>query len=109
MIVKLFTRKIVAFSLLVLFAFSSVISARPNQNPFWQQDDEVVKLPPVNWIRSRTIDVKHIAIDLKFDGKKNKPTVRQRLRLRLSAIPTKLRWTRRRCKLAKFFWLPAQI
>ena len=33
-------------------------------------DDETEKLPPVNWIRSRKIDTKHIAIDLKFDWQK---------------------------------------
>lgn len=32
--------------------------------------DDVKKLPPVNWIRSRTIDVKHVAIDLRFDWDK---------------------------------------
>ena len=33
-------------------------------------DDESQKLPPVNWIRSRTIDTKHIALDLRFDWDK---------------------------------------
>ena len=33
-------------------------------------DDETEKLPPVNWIRSRTIDTKHIALDLRFDWAK---------------------------------------
>ena len=28
------------------------------------------KLPPVNWIRSRTIDTKHIALDLRFNWEK---------------------------------------
>lgn len=28
------------------------------------------KLPPANWIRSRRIDVKHIALDLRFDWRK---------------------------------------
>ena len=32
--------------------------------------DETEKLPPVNWIRSRTIDTKNIALDLRFDWDK---------------------------------------
>ncbi len=35
-----------------------------------QEKQEKRKLPPVNYIRSRAIDVKHIAIDLKFDWDK---------------------------------------
>ena len=71
MSIKPLARKLLAFSLLFLFVFSSISSARPAKNPFWQlQDDEVVKLPPVNWVRSRMIDVKHVAIDLKFDWDK---------------------------------------
>ena len=71
MILKPLSRKILAFSMLVLLGFSSIpAAARPQKNPLLpvrQQEDEVKKLPPVNWIRSRQIDVKHIAIDLKFD------------------------------------------
>ncbi len=70
MILKPIARKILAFSMLVLLGFSSVVSARPLKNPFLREDGEVKKLPPVNWIRSRQIDVKHIAIDLKFDWEK---------------------------------------
>ena len=70
MIVNSFARKTLAFSLSVLFAFSSIAAARPSTNPFWQTD-EVVKLPPVNWIRSRMIDVKHVSIDLRFDWEKS--------------------------------------
>lgn len=32
--------------------------------------DDSKKLPPTNWIRSRKIDIKHIAIDLRFDWQK---------------------------------------
>jgi aminopeptidase N len=68
---KPLSRKVLAFSMLVLLGFSSIVSARPGLiNPFLQPDGEVKKLPPVNWIRSRQIDVKHIAIDLKFDWEK---------------------------------------
>ncbi len=70
MILKPLARKIVAFSMLVLLGFSGIVSARPLKNPFLTQEGEVKKLPPVNWIRSRQIDVKHIAIDLKFDWEK---------------------------------------
>jgi len=70
MIYKPLARKLAALSMLVVLGFSSIVSARPVQNPFLRQDGEVKKLPPVNWIRSRQIDVKHIAIDLKFDWEK---------------------------------------
>jgi aminopeptidase N len=35
-----------------------------------QHADSLKKLPPARWMRSRQIDVKHIAIDLRFDWKK---------------------------------------
>src|SRR5215204_3899593 len=73
MTLKPLSRKIVAFSMLVLLGLSSIpASARPPKNLFLLQreEGEVKKLPPVNWIRSRQIDVKHIAIDLKFDWEK---------------------------------------
>lgn len=60
------------FALLMLFAVapSGIVSARPLiHNPF-VQTDEKKKLPPVNWIRSRNIDVKHVSIDLRFDWDK---------------------------------------
>jgi aminopeptidase N len=46
----------------LLLVFSNEVSA--------QQIDSTKKLPPVQWVRSRTIDVKHIAIDLQFDWAK---------------------------------------
>ncbi len=68
MIVSQFARRFFAAAMVVCFAFSAVVSARPlAPNPFLPQSDEIKKLPSVNWIRSRKIDVKHIAIDLKFD------------------------------------------
>jgi aminopeptidase N len=64
-------KKVLAFLLLSLFTFSNAAVAGPKQNPFLQDDKTAKKkLPPVNWIRSRAIDVKHIAIDLKFDWDK---------------------------------------
>ncbi|MEZ5428002.1 MAG: M1 family aminopeptidase [Pyrinomonadaceae bacterium] len=50
--------------------FGQIINARPLFSNLHQQEDdapEARKLPPVNWIRSRSIDVKHILIDLRFD------------------------------------------
>jgi aminopeptidase N len=69
MILKPLARKILAFSMLILLLLNFA-SARPLKNPFFVEDGDVKKLPPVNWIRSRQIDVKHIAIDLKFDWEK---------------------------------------
>src|SRR5215203_4191787 len=60
-------------ALTLLFAvtllFSSIAQARPIPGPFDLLPEDA-KLPPVNWIRSRTIDVKHILIDLRFDWDK---------------------------------------
>ncbi len=64
--------KIPALLLIALLAFSNIASARP-LNPFLPQDGDapkIKKLPPVNYIRSREIDVKHVAIDLRFDWDK---------------------------------------
>jgi len=48
---------------------TSVVSARPlPRNPLAM--GEARKLPPVNWIRSRNIDIQHLAIDLRFDWEK---------------------------------------
>jgi aminopeptidase N len=65
-------RRLLAGFLLFLFTFSSHLQARPLlRNPFLQDEEKKVKkLPPVNWIRSRSIDTKHIAIDLRFDWEK---------------------------------------
>ena len=70
MILNGFARRFAAGSMLSLLVLSSVLSARPLDNqPFYQQEGKA-SLPPVNWIRSRKIDVKHIAIDLRFDWDK---------------------------------------
>lgn len=51
---------------LLLFLTSIAIG-----NTAWsQQADSIKKLPPTQWTRSRNIDVKHIALDLRFDWKK---------------------------------------
>ncbi|MBX7173230.1 MAG: HEAT repeat domain-containing protein [Pyrinomonadaceae bacterium] len=68
---KLFIRQSLALFLAILFSFSSMVNARPLiKKPFDDDKQTKIKLPPVNWIRSRTIDVKHILIDLKFDWEK---------------------------------------
>lgn len=66
-------RRTIAALLLFLFSFSTIAQATPfGKNPFQQDDDKKVKkLPPANWIRSRKIDVKHIALDLKIDWNKS--------------------------------------
>jgi len=66
-----FVRRMFAGTMIVMFALSAVVQARPMppRNVFIQQDEKR-KLPPVNWIRSRKIDVKHLDIDLRFDWDK---------------------------------------
>ncbi|MEQ1606141.1 MAG: M1 family aminopeptidase [Pyrinomonadaceae bacterium] len=66
-----FARRLFAGLMLATFAVSGVIQARPLPVPSVFLQDEKKKLPPVNYIRSRKIDVKHIAIDLKFDWDKD--------------------------------------
>ncbi len=65
--------KVSAFLLIFLLTFSQFANARPMlpQIPNRQDDDKKVrKLPRINYIRSRTIDIKHVAIDLRFDWNK---------------------------------------
>src|SRR5262245_30510632 len=64
------TRRISAFVFLFSLVASTVVQARPVPMFSARPDDEVQKLPPVNWVRSRKIDTKHIAIDLKFNWEK---------------------------------------
>ncbi|MET0752804.1 MAG: M1 family aminopeptidase [Pyrinomonadaceae bacterium] len=68
---KSFRLKAFAFLMTFLLSFSQFAAAwTPQKNLFLRQEDEVKKLPPVNWIRSRAIDVKHVSIDLRFDWEK---------------------------------------
>lgn len=73
MILSHLVRRFFAGAMVVFFAFSTVVRATPNRDKvnLWQQTEEVKKLPSVNWIRSRKIDIKHIVIDLKFDWDKS--------------------------------------
>ncbi len=63
--------KVSAFFLLFLMAFAQLANARPMPQAARQQDaDEVKKLPPVNYVRSRDVDIKNVSIDLRFDWDK---------------------------------------
>ena len=68
---KIFNKQISAFSLAFVLLFTQFAAARPLQ-VFSLQDDppETKKLPPVNYVRSRNIDVKNVSIDLRFDWAK---------------------------------------
>jgi len=50
------------------FSSTAVIARPMPRNPL--AIGEKHKLPPVNWIRSRNIDIQHLSIDLRFDWKK---------------------------------------
>jgi aminopeptidase N len=64
-----FSRLFASFFVFLLI-FSSVAAARP-VNPFLlEAQKEKKKLPPVNYIRSRNVDVQHIDINLLFDWDK---------------------------------------
>lgn len=63
-------RSLTAAALFISFLLPLIATARPLvRNPLIQTEERK-KLPPVNWIRSRNIDVKHVAIDLRFDWDK---------------------------------------
>ncbi len=68
-----FRAKASAFLLLFLLSFAQIANAaRPLPSfPQQRQDDEKIKkLPPVNYIRSREVDIKNVSIDLRFDWEK---------------------------------------
>jgi aminopeptidase N len=52
---------------ILFFAFLASLTAVSAQPP---DPNEYRKLPPVNYIRSRVVDIKHVAIDLRFDWDK---------------------------------------
>ena len=70
MIHKSFAHRIFAGTMIVLFGLSAIVQARPMPASVFVQQDEKHKLPPVNWIRSRPIDIKHLDINLRFDWDK---------------------------------------
>ena len=61
--------KLAALFFIFLVGFLSVAQARPMPQ---QSDDkkEIKKLPPVHYVRSREFDMRHIALNLKFDWEK---------------------------------------
>ena len=68
-----FARSFFAGTFIFLMAFSGVVRAVPMPGPLAGSlfDDDKHKLPPVNWVRSRKIDIKHIDLDLRFDWSKD--------------------------------------
>jgi aminopeptidase N len=66
-----FGDKVFGLAMILTFAFSTIVQARP-MNEFFSADDpaQIKKLPPVHFIRSRDFDMQHIALDLKFDWEK---------------------------------------
>ncbi len=68
---KSLSLKVSTFFLLFLLTFAQIVNARPMPQFQSRQDDEKVKkLPPVNYYRSREVDVKNVSIDLRFDWDK---------------------------------------
>src|SRR6476469_9450124 len=63
-------RRLSAGLLSAVFVLSAIVNATPRFDASIFQQTDVKKLPPVNYIRSRTIDVKHLDIDLRFDWDK---------------------------------------
>ena len=63
-------QRVMAAFFICSFIASGSVQARPmfSRPPTVQAEEH--DLPPVNWIRSRTIDLKHVAIDLRFDWEK---------------------------------------
>src|SRR5690606_31806707 len=67
---KTFFRRIATAAILFVFALPGLgLSMPPRTSPFDLFADSG-KLPPVNWIRSRKYDIKHLSIDLRFDWDK---------------------------------------
>ena len=67
---KRFNKQFYAASLAFLLVFAQFAAARPMQIPFSQDNSAVRKLPPINYIRSHDVDIRHVAIDLRFDWDK---------------------------------------
>src|SRR5689334_1065197 len=63
-------RRLFAGVFVFILCLSSFVNARPLPDNLFTQQEGAKQLPPVNWIRSRKIDVKNILIDLRFDWDK---------------------------------------
>jgi aminopeptidase N len=70
MIQRSFFHRLFAGAMIFIYVAAAVVQARPLPETIFFQKDDKHPLPPVNWVRSRTIDVKHIDVDLKFDWNK---------------------------------------
>lgn len=63
--------KVSAFCLVFILSFAQLAAARPlPEFPSQQDGAKIKKLPRVNYVRSRSIDVKNVSIDLRFDWDK---------------------------------------
>jgi len=67
---KTFLRRIATVAVLFLFSLPGFVFARPLKTSPLNLFADTGKLPPVNWIRSRKYDIKHLSIDLRFDWEK---------------------------------------
>lgn len=66
-----FSKKYAVLFLSFLLVFAQIAAARPMPIQAKQDDDKKIKkLPPINYVRSREVDIKHIAIDVRFDWDK---------------------------------------
>ncbi|HSU26557.1 MAG TPA: M1 family aminopeptidase [Pyrinomonadaceae bacterium] len=68
--VNRFTRQTAAAFFIFAFVLSGLVQARPMLRPSGDEANAIPSLPPVNWIRSHTIDIQHVAINLRFDWDK---------------------------------------
>ncbi len=78
---NLFThyRKLISLLFIFLLTLPTLAAARPSRDFLRHLTEDAIKeakkaeqdakkkLPPVNYIRSRSVDIKHVAIDLRFD------------------------------------------
>lgn len=63
-------RRVAVVSILFVFSIPSFAFVRPLSKAPINLFADTGKLPPVNWIRSRKYDIKHLSIDLRFDWDK---------------------------------------
>ncbi|HMM80058.1 MAG TPA: M1 family aminopeptidase [Pyrinomonadaceae bacterium] len=66
----MFFRRIATVAILFVFTAPSFAFIRPLPADSLGLFADAGKLPPVNWIRSRKYDIKHLSIDLRFDWDK---------------------------------------
>ena len=71
MLKKSFFTQLISAAFIAVLGFSSILQARPLPANVFVQQDVKKTLPPVNWVRSRKIDIKHLDMDLQFDWDKS--------------------------------------